>query len=151
MTEHTLEHAIAQVSKYKRLVKKARGFRKIVFKAHLAFWKEIRNSNQMKCTIWDDMDVADIDTAMIEYLFQHRENLSTGKDNNGKQTNSSIREIIVLDHKRSNAINIGMTKLPPPRIIKSAVMKLDSTIMNREGVEKLLTMFPFINDHVIKG
>ena len=79
---------------------------------------------------------------MIEYLFQHRENLSTGKDNNGKQTNSSIREIIVLDHKRSNAINIGMTKLPPPRIIKSAVMKLDSTIMNREGVEKLLTMLP---------
>merc|ERR1719412_1184388 len=79
---------------------------------------------------------------MIEYLFQHRENLSTGKDNNGKQTNSSIREIIVLDHKRSNAINIGMTKLPPPRVIKSAVMKMDSAIMNREGVEKLLTMLP---------
>ena len=35
-----------------------------------------------------------------------------------------------------------MTKLPPPRIIKQAVMKMDSTIMNREGVEKLLTMLP---------
>ena len=52
------------------------------------------------------------------------------------------REIIVLDHKRSNAINIGMTKLPPPRIIRAAVMKMDSSIINREGVEKLLTMLP---------
>ena len=105
------------------------------------FWKEIRDSKQIKPTIWDDMEIADIDTGMIEYLFQHRENLSTGKEG-GKQTSSSMKEIIVLDHKRSNAINIGMTKLPPPRIIKSAVMKLDSTIMNREGVEKLLTMLP---------
>merc|ERR1712223_1463444 len=31
---------------------------------------------------------------------------------------------------------------PPPRIIKSAVMKLDSSIISREGVEKLLTMLP---------
>ena len=48
----------------------------------------------------------------------------------------------MLDHKRSNAINIGMTKLPPPRIIRAAVMKMDSSIINREGVEKLLTMLP---------
>ena len=67
--------------------------------------------------------------------------VTQSKDKNQVQM-SSAREIIVLDHKRSNAINIGMTKLPPPRIIKSAVMKMDSTIMNREGVEKLLTMLP---------
>lgn len=52
------------------------------------------------------------------------------------------KEIIVLDHKRSNAINIGMTKLPPPRSIKTAILKMDATIMNREGIEKLLTMLP---------
>ena len=34
---------------------------------------------------------------------------------------SANREIIVLDHKRSNAINIGMTKLPPPRIIREPI------------------------------
>lgn len=45
------------------------------------------------------------------------------------------KEIIVLDHKRSNAINIGMTKLPPPRSIKTAILKMDATIMNREGIE----------------
>ncbi|XKL64143.1 hypothetical protein PGB90_004229 [Kerria lacca] len=52
------------------------------------------------------------------------------------------KEIIVLDPKRSNAINIGMTKLPPPRSIKTAILKMDSTVMNREGIEKLLTMLP---------
>lgn len=52
------------------------------------------------------------------------------------------KEIIVLDHKRSNAINIGMTKLPPPRSIKTAILKMDATIMSREGIEKLLTMLP---------
>lgn len=41
----------------------------------------------------------------------------------------------MLNHKRSNAINIGMTKLPPPRSIKTAILKMDATIMNREGIE----------------
>lgn len=35
-----------------------------------------------------------------------------------------------------------MTKLPPPRSIKTAILKMDATIMNREGIEKLLTMLP---------
>jgi hypothetical protein len=102
------------------------------------FWREIREQNAT--TIWDDMGPADIDAAMIEYLFESR-----GKENavkEGKAVMGTAKEIIVLDHKRSNAINIGMTKLPPPRIIKAAVMKMDSATMNREGVEKLLTMLP---------
>ena len=102
------------------------------------FWKEIRNSqafgsmSNTNNTIWDDMEPAAVDTAMIEYLFENRakEASGSGKDNKPAQL-SSAREIIVLDHKRSNAINIGMTKLPPPRVIKSAVMKMDSAIMNR--------------------
>lgn len=40
-----------------------------------------------------------------------------------------------MDPKRSNSINIGMTKLPPPRTIKTAILKMDSTIINREGIE----------------
>lgn len=103
------------------------------------FWKEVRD--QPFPTIWDDMEPAEVDSAMIEYLFESR-----GKECLSKETKSVVgintKEIIVLDHKRSNAINIGMTKLPPPRIIKSAVMKMDSATMSREGVEKLLTMLP---------
>lgn len=52
-----------------------------------------------------------------------------------KQIDSGKKLITVLDSKRSNAINIGLTKLPPARTIKAAIMKMDSTIINREGVE----------------
>jgi hypothetical protein len=48
---------------------------------------------------------------------------------------NKFKEVVVLDPKRSNAINIGMTKLAPPRTIKTAIMKMDSTIINREGIE----------------
>ena len=86
------------------------------------FWREIRDQNFS--TIWDDMKPAEVDAAMIEYLFESRGKESTTKDS--KAVMGTAKEIIVLDHKRSNAINIGMTKLPPPRIIKAAVMKMVS-------------------------
>ena len=34
------------------------------------------------------------------------------------------KEIVVLGPKRSNAINIGMTVLPPPRTIKTGILKM---------------------------
>jgi len=34
-----------------------------------------------------------------------------------------------------------MTKLAPPRTIKTAIMKMDSTIINREGIEVLQKHF----------
>ena len=52
-----------------------------------------------------------------------------------QQDQKGVKELIVLDPKRSNVINIGMTKLPPPRTIKTAILKMDSSIINREGIE----------------
>jgi len=45
------------------------------------------------------------------------------------------KEITILDTKRSNAINIGLTALPKPDAIKTAIMKLDSSVINREAIE----------------
>lgn len=45
------------------------------------------------------------------------------------------QEIIVLDSKRSNAINIGLTVLPPPRTIKTAILNFDEYALNKEGIE----------------
>lgn len=64
------------------------------------------------------------------FIFQRQQELNKNK------------EIIVLDHKRSNAINIAMTKLPPPRAIKAAILKMDATVVTREGIDKLLNMLP---------
>lgn len=43
--------------------------------------------------------------------------------------------IIVLDPKRSNAINIGLTVLPPAHIIKTAILNFDEFAVNKEGIE----------------
>ena len=43
-----------------------------------------------------------------------------------------------MDAKRSNAINIGLTTLPKPDAIKTAIMKLDNSVINREGIEVYL-------------
>ncbi|XP_051169881.1 FH1/FH2 domain-containing protein 3 isoform X7 [Leptopilina boulardi] len=109
------------------------------------FWKEVRDDpiilsrlDQNKM-IWDELSPIPVDTQKLEHLFESRaKDLITKK----QQEMNKNKEIIVLDHKRSNAINIGMTKLPPPRSIKTAILKMDATIMNREGIEKLLTMLP---------
>lgn len=43
--------------------------------------------------------------------------------------------VVVLDPKRSNAINIGLTVLPPVHIIKTAVLSFDEFAVNKEGIE----------------
>ncbi|XP_026297174.1 FH1/FH2 domain-containing protein 3 isoform X1 [Apis mellifera] len=110
------------------------------------FWKEVRDDpiilsrldkNKM---IWDELSPVPVDTQKLEHLFESRAKDLITKEK--QQEMNKNKEIIVLDHKRSNAINIGMTKLPPPRSIKTAILKMDATIMNREGIEKLLTMLP---------
>ncbi|GAB6024808.1 hypothetical protein CHUAL_009928 [Chamberlinius hualienensis] len=105
------------------------------------FWKEVTDdpvvpNNKKKLSIWDELKAVNIDTQKLEHLFENR-----AKDlmNKKQQDMNRNKEIIVLDPKRSNAINIGMTKLPPPRTIKQAILKMDSSIMNREGIEKILT------------
>lgn len=40
-----------------------------------------------------------------------------------------------MDSKRSNAINIGLTVLPPPRTIKTAILNFDEYTLNKEGIE----------------
>ncbi|KAK0095358.1 hypothetical protein PV326_008576 [Microctonus aethiopoides] len=109
------------------------------------FWKEVREDPiilsrlDKNTTIWDELMPVPVDTQKLEHLFESRaKDLITKK----QQEMNKNKEIIVLDHKRSNTINIGMTKLPPPRSIKTAILKMDATIMSREGIEKLLTMLP---------
>ncbi|EFN75176.1 FH1/FH2 domain-containing protein 3, partial [Harpegnathos saltator] len=109
------------------------------------FWKEVRDDPNILARldkhkmIWDELTPVAVDTQKLEHLFESRaKDLITKK----QQEMNKNKEIIVLNHKRSNAINIGMTKLPPPRSIKTAILKMDATIMNREGIEKLLTMLP---------
>lgn len=42
---------------------------------------------------------------------------------------------IVLDPKRSNAINIGLTTLPPVHVIKAALLNFDEFAVSKDGIE----------------
>uniref|UniRef100_A0A672LE19 Formin homology 2 domain containing 1 n=1 Tax=Sinocyclocheilus grahami TaxID=75366 RepID=A0A672LE19_SINGR len=102
------------------------------------FWKELKQPDSpRKCkfgrgTVWASLDKVAVDTAKLEHLFE-----SKGKDLPIKKA-----AILVLDPKRSNAINIGMTVLPAIHVIKSAILTFDEFSISKEGIEKILTMIP---------
>ncbi|RXM36052.1 FH1/FH2 domain-containing protein 3 [Acipenser ruthenus] len=109
------------------------------------FWKELKQSEiPRKCTfgrgtVWASLDKVTVDTAKLEHLFE-----SKAKELPSAKKGAEIKKqtIVVLDPKRSNAINIGMTVLPPVHIIKTAVLNFDEFAVNKEGIEKILTMVP---------
>ncbi|XP_030596328.1 FH1/FH2 domain-containing protein 3 isoform X2 [Archocentrus centrarchus] len=111
------------------------------------FWSEVRPSDSQYRDykrsgdlLWSKLEPVKLDTAKLEHLFESKSKeipvtKKTAAD--GKR-----QEIIVLDSKRSNAINIGLTVLPPPRTIKTAILNFDEYALNKEGIEKILTMIP---------
>nr|XP_023680118.1 FH1/FH2 domain-containing protein 3-like isoform X1 [Paramormyrops kingsleyae] len=111
------------------------------------FWNEVRpvdwqhrNHKHRKDSLWSKLDPVKVDTSKLEHLFESKsKELPVTKKTaaDGKR-----QEIIVLDSKRSNAINIGLTVLPPPRTIKTAILNFDEYALNKEGIEKILTMIP---------
>ncbi|XP_065788420.1 FH1/FH2 domain-containing protein 3 isoform X3 [Muntiacus reevesi] len=111
------------------------------------FWNEVRpfewpckNNGRSREFLWSKLEPIKVDTSKLEHLFESKsKELSVSKKTaaDGKK-----QEIIVLDSKRSNAINIGLTVLPPPRTIKIAILNFDEYALNKEGIEKILTMIP---------
>uniref|UniRef100_A0A3Q3K8S2 Formin homology 2 domain containing 3a n=2 Tax=Monopterus albus TaxID=43700 RepID=A0A3Q3K8S2_MONAL len=111
------------------------------------FWSEVRLTDSQYRdykwsgdSFWSKLETVKLDTAKLEHLFESKSKeipvtKKTAAD--GKR-----QEIIVLDSKRSNAINIGLTVLPPPRTIKTAILNFDEYALNKEGIEKILTMIP---------
>ncbi|XP_072366006.1 FH1/FH2 domain-containing protein 3 isoform X11 [Scyliorhinus torazame] len=111
------------------------------------FWNEVRPidwqyKNHKRCRepLWTRLEPVKVDISKLEHLFESKsKELPVTKKTaaDGKR-----QEVIVLDSKRSNAINIGLTVLPPPRTIKTAILNFDEYALNKEGIEKILTMIP---------
>ncbi|XP_047289958.1 FH1/FH2 domain-containing protein 1 isoform X6 [Homo sapiens] len=112
------------------------------------FWRELKlagghgvsASRFGPCaTLWASLDPVSVDTARLEHLFESRakEVLPSKKAGEGRRTMTTV-----LDPKRSNAINIGLTTLPPVHVIKAALLNFDEFAVSKDGIEKLLTMMP---------
>uniref|UniRef100_A0A7N6B967 Formin homology 2 domain containing 1 n=1 Tax=Anabas testudineus TaxID=64144 RepID=A0A7N6B967_ANATE len=102
------------------------------------FWKELKQADgPQKCrfgqgTVWASLDKVAVDTTRLEHLFESK----------AKELATKKSEILVLDPKRSNAINIGMTVLPAVHVIRTAILNFDEFAISKEGIEKILTMTP---------
>uniref|UniRef100_A0A8C4ZGY1 Formin homology 2 domain containing 3a n=1 Tax=Gadus morhua TaxID=8049 RepID=A0A8C4ZGY1_GADMO len=101
------------------------------------FWSEYQDYSRSGDSLWSKLEPIKVDTAKLEHLFETKSKEIAKTAADGKR-----QEVIVLDSKRSNAINIGMTVLPPPRTIKTAIVNFDEYALNKEGIEKILTMIP---------
>uniref|UniRef100_A0A8C5DBW9 Formin homology 2 domain containing 3b n=1 Tax=Gouania willdenowi TaxID=441366 RepID=A0A8C5DBW9_GOUWI len=111
------------------------------------FWNEVRpvdwqckSHKFCKESLWSKLEPIKLDTSKLEQLFESKsKEVAVTKK---AAVDGKRQEIIVLDSKRSNAINIGLTVLPPPRTIKTAILNFDEYALNKEGIEKILTMIP---------
>lgn len=109
------------------------------------FWKELKQTEgPHKCrfgrgTVWASLDKVSVDAVRLEHLFESKaKELPVAK----KGPESKKSELLVLDPKRSNAINIGMTVLPAVHVIKTAILNFDEFAISKEGIEKIITMTP---------
>ncbi|XP_061669420.1 FH1/FH2 domain-containing protein 1 isoform X7 [Syngnathoides biaculeatus] len=109
------------------------------------FWRELKQTEApAKCrfgrgTVWASLDKVQVDTGRLEHLFESKaKEVAIAK----KAAETKKSEISVLDPKRSNAINIGMTVLPAVHVIKTAILNFDEFAISKEGIEKILTMTP---------
>ncbi|EFO18251.1 hypothetical protein LOAG_10243, partial [Loa loa] len=90
-----------------------------------------------KGTFWHKLDLPQIDAKKLVQLFEQKtKEIPAVKRLNGEHRAQILQ---VLPLKRSQAINIGLTKLPPISVIPTAIMKFDSLVLNKEGIEKILT------------
>ncbi|XP_077568744.1 FH1/FH2 domain-containing protein 1-like isoform X2 [Stigmatopora nigra] len=109
------------------------------------FWRELKQTETpAKCrfgrgTLWTSLDKVQVDMGKLEHLFESRAKETPAAK---KAPESKKSEILVLDSKRSTAINIGMTVLPAVHVIKSAILNFDDFAISKEGVEKILSMTP---------
>ncbi|RMC09182.1 hypothetical protein DUI87_14189 [Hirundo rustica rustica] len=109
------------------------------------FWKELKQLDGTvgpgrfgQGTLWASLQNVEVNAAKLEHLFESRSKEAPAS----KKAIDGKKVVVVLDPKRSNAINIGLTVLPPIHIIKTAVLNFDEFAVSKEGIEKILTMVP---------
>jgi len=101
-------------------------------------WKTIPGDCAQADTIWRSAPSVAWDRKRLESNFRLQEkNRRSSVELLGKP-----KELLVLDAKRSNQINIGIKNLPPLSKLKAVIEEMDDTVITKEGVEKLQGLTP---------
>ncbi|XP_035467776.1 FH1/FH2 domain-containing protein 1 [Scophthalmus maximus] len=89
-------------------------------------------------TIWAALEPVHVDTNRLQHLFESKGstcfNVASGRK---KQPSVSV-----LGMKRSNIITITLSSLPPPRLLPPAIYSMDSSVLDREDVQRLQALIP---------
>ncbi|CAD5207482.1 unnamed protein product [Bursaphelenchus okinawaensis] len=99
---------------------------------------------QNKGNFWEKVEKPQIDVTNLTKLFEQKQKEVPSKKA-GEVHKPQVLQ--VLSVKRSQAINIGLTKLPPISTIPPAIRKFDSAVLNKDAIEKILqTMMPTVEE-----
>ncbi|XP_034532019.1 FH1/FH2 domain-containing protein 3 [Notolabrus celidotus] len=60
----------------------------------------------------------------------------------GKKEHKKQPSVSVLGMKRSNIITIALSSLPPPRLLPPAIYSMDSSVLDKEDVQRLQALIP---------
>ncbi|XP_054457955.1 FH1/FH2 domain-containing protein 1 [Anoplopoma fimbria] len=90
-------------------------------------------------TIWAGLEPVHLDTNRLVYLFESKGGSSSFHAASGRQKQPSVS---VLGMKRSNIITIALSSLPPPRLLPPAIYSMDSSVLDREEVQRLKALIP---------
>ncbi|XP_041095508.1 FH1/FH2 domain-containing protein 3-like [Polyodon spathula] len=92
-----------------------------------------------KQTIWATLEPVNVDTNQLQHLFESK---SGGLAAFKCKASTGQKQLNVLELKRSNIINITLSSLPPPHIIREAVVNMDQSVLDREDLQKLVSLIP---------
>ena len=101
-------------------------------------WRTIPADCARPGTIWSSAPSVTWDRRRLESHFRLEEK--------GRRSSVDLlgkpKELLVLDSKRSNQINIGIKNLPPLNKLQSVIEEMDDSVITKEGVEKLQGLTP---------
>ncbi|XP_066517076.1 FH1/FH2 domain-containing protein 1 [Hoplias malabaricus] len=93
-------------------------------------------------SIWAGLEPVHVDTNKLEYLFENKN--SSNKVLSALTGGRRLKQpcVSVLGVKRSNIITIALSSLPPPHLLPPAIYSMDSSVLDREDVQKLQSLVP---------
>ncbi|KAM8897423.1 FH1/FH2 domain-containing protein 1 isoform 2-T2 [Spinachia spinachia] len=109
-------------------------------------WRELRSLAPLPRmtrfgtrTIWETLEPVRLDTDRLGHLFTSKGSSSSFNVASGRQRQPLVS---VLGMKRSNIITIALGSLPPSRLLPPAIYSMDSSVLDREDVQRLKALIP---------
>jgi len=100
-------------------------------------WKPV--SGATKSTVWGSLPIVKLDEEYYQKLFEVKDRK---RKRSSSKSSKPVKNLLVLDNKRTNSICIAMKKLPPLSSLKDAIIGMNEEKIDREGIDKLQQLLP---------